>query len=72
MTMLKSLNLLPVYDSSEYNLVRDLQVPLLQQSNDYLRGVGFFASGWLRIASRGLVDFVQRGGKARIVISPHN
>jgi len=68
--VLKSLKLLPVYDSSEYNLVSDLQVPLLQNSIDYLRGVGFFTSGWLRIASKGMTDFIYRGGKARIILSP--
>jgi superfamily II DNA or RNA helicase len=68
--VLRELDLLPVYDSSEYDLVRDLQVPLLQHSVGYLRGVGFFTSGWLRIASCGLSDFAQRGGKARVVLSP--
>lgn len=68
--MLRELNLLPVYDSSEYDLIKDLQVPLLQHSSDYLRGVGFFSSGWLQIASRGMADFVEHGGKARLVLSP--
>lgn len=68
--MLHELDLLPVYDSAEYDLVRDLQVPLLQHSADYLRGVGFFTSGWLRIASRGMADFIEHGGKARVVLSP--
>lgn len=68
--MLRELKLLQVYDSAEFNLVRDLQVPLLQHSIDYLRGVGFFTSGWLRIASQGMADFVQHGGKARVVLSP--
>lgn len=67
---LRDLDLLPVYDSAEYDLVRDLQVPLLQHSYDYLRGVGFFTSGWLRIASQGVADFLEHGGKARVVISP--
>jgi|GEM_PF-2566973 len=68
--MLRELNLLPVYDSSEYDLIKNLQVPLLQHSSDYLRGVGFFSSGWLQIASRGMADFVEHGGKARLVLSP--
>jgi len=68
--MLRNLSLLPVYDSAEYDLVRDLQVPLLQHSSDYLRGVGFFTSGWLHIASQGMADLVNHGGKARVVLSP--
>lgn len=68
--MLSDLELLPVYDSAEHDLVRDLQVPLLKQSRDYLRGVGFFTSGWLRIAAEGMSDFAARGGRARFVTSP--
>ena len=68
--MLKELNLQPVYDSECYDLIRDLQVPLLLQSKDYLRGVGFFTSGWLRLAAQGMATFVTGGGSARIVVSP--
>ncbi len=68
--MLRKLNLLPVYDSSEYDLVHDLIVPLLKNSILYLRGVGFFTSGWLKLAAHGLTELIQNGGKARIVISP--
>lgn len=68
--MLEKLNLLPVYDSSEHDLIRDLQVPLLKNSTDYLRGVGFFTSGWLTIASEGVAELIENGGKARIIISP--
>lgn len=68
--MLKELDLQPVYDSECYNLIRDLQVPLLLQAKDYLRGVGFFTSGWLRLAARGMATFVKGGGSARIIVSP--
>lgn len=68
--MLKELELLPVYDSECYDLIRDLQVPLLRQAKDYLRGVGFFTSGWLRLAAQGMAAFVMGGGSARIVVSP--
>ncbi|MHC1729713.1 MAG: DEAD/DEAH box helicase family protein [Syntrophobacteraceae bacterium] len=68
--MLKELELLPVYDSECYDLIRDLQVPLLLHAKDYLRGVGFFTSGWLRLAAQGMAMFVTRGGSARIVVSP--
>lgn len=68
--MLRDFNLLPVYDSEQYDLIRDLQVPLLTHSQDYLRGVGFFTSGWLRLAAQGVVFFVEAGGKARVVVSP--
>jgi len=68
--VLKELELQPVYDSERYDLIRDLQVPLLQQAKDYLRGVGFFTSGWLRLAAQGMAAFVAGGGFARIVVSP--
>lgn len=68
--MLKELELHPVYDSECYDLIRDLQVPLLQHAKDYLRGVGFFTSGWLRLAAEGMSTLVESGGAARIVVSP--
>lgn len=68
--MLKELELLPVYDSEYFDLIRDLQVPLLSHANNYLRGVGFFTSGWLRLASQGMSKFVRDGGHSRIVMSP--
>jgi superfamily II DNA or RNA helicase len=68
--MLQELELLPVYDSADTDLVRDLIVPLLENSVYYTRGVGFFTSGWLRVASHGLVPFVENGGRPRIVLSP--
>lgn len=61
--MLKSLDLSPVYDSEKCDLIRDLQVPLLAQSRDYLRGVGFFTSGWLRVAAYGLIALVEAVGQ---------
>ncbi|MFA5240204.1 MAG: DEAD/DEAH box helicase family protein [Phycisphaerae bacterium] len=69
--MLSELELLPVYDSEYYDLIRDLQVPLLSHAKDYLRGVGFFTSGWLRLAGQGMVKFAEKGGSARIVVSPN-
>ena len=68
--MLKSLDLLPVYDSAEHDLIRDLIIPLLSHSKYYLRGVGFFTSGWLRNASKGMVELIENSGKANIVLSP--
>jgi superfamily II DNA or RNA helicase len=36
----------------------------------YDRGVGFFSSGWLRIAAKGMAEFAENGGHARWVTSP--
>lgn len=68
--MLDKLELQEVYDSADYDLVTDLQVPLLSASVSYLRGVGYFSSGWMRLASQGLQALVENGGHARIVVSP--
>jgi len=68
--MLPDLTLLPVYDSEYYDLIRDLQVPLLTHTKNYLRGVGFFTSGWLRLASQGIASLIAKGGYARVVLSP--
>ena len=69
--MLKDLNLLPVYDSEKYDLVQDLMVPLLKNSNSYFRGVGFFTSSWLRLAAQGLQQLIENGGTAKYIISPN-
>ena len=68
--MFKDMNLHPVYDSANCDLVRDLQVPLLSLSIEYLRGVGYFTSGWLRIAAVGIAQLAENGGKARMIVSP--
>lgn len=68
--MLETLDLEPVYDSAEHNLIKELVIPLLSKSKDYLRGVGYFSSGWLRLAATGLRDLVMNGGRARIICSP--
>lgn len=36
----------------------------------YDRGVGFFSSGWIRVAAEGLLAFAENGGRARWVTSP--
>ena len=68
--MLRDLDLQPVYDSCEWDLVEGLVVPLLRESVSYFRGVGFFSSGWLRLASVGLAQLIENGGQVRVVLSP--
>jgi superfamily II DNA or RNA helicase len=45
-------------------------VPCLAESTTYFRGVGFFSSGWLRLAAHGLAELVRNGGHATFVVSP--
>ncbi len=69
--MLKSIELLRVYDNSTNNIIDELQNPLLENSEKYLRGVGYFSSGWLRLAARGLSEFIMKGGRASFIVSPN-
>jgi DNA phosphorothioation system restriction enzyme len=57
-------------ESSRVNLVDEFFVPALRVSREYCRGVGFFSSGWVRVAAQGLLEFANQGGKARWVTSP--
>jgi superfamily II DNA or RNA helicase len=67
---LRDLELKLTYDTSTDDLVNDVFVPLLSQSVRYDRAVGFFSSGWLRVASAGMIAFAANGGAARWIISP--
>ena len=44
-------------------------VPLLKQSKYYERGVAFFHSEWIDLARDGLVEFVENGGKIKLLTS---
>lgn len=68
---LQDIALRNTYSSLEVDLVEEVVIPLLQRSVHYDRGVGFFTSGWLKEAARGLIAFVKHDGKARIITSPN-
>lgn len=62
---------LPAFlDTSTNDLIREFFLPVLGCAVRYDRGVGFFSSGWLRLAAHGMVTFAQNGGRARWVTSP--
>lgn len=67
---LKKLDLPITIDTSSANMVADFYEPALSASVRYDRGVGFFSSGWLRLLSKGLIQFATNGGQARIITSP--
>lgn len=52
---LHSLNLPPLLNTSDHDLIADFFVPALSHAWRYDRGVGYFSSGWLRLAARGIV-----------------
>ena len=72
-TLISSFNRVPIpqiLETSTADIIRDFFIPLLRCATRYDRGVGYFSSGWLRIAGQGMVDFAEKGGRARWVTSP--
>ena len=46
---LKDVNIKLIYDSSNDNIEKDLFIPLMKESNNYYRGVGFFSSIFINL-----------------------
>lgn len=67
---LNVLSLPKTIDTSTSDIVADFFIPLLSNSVRYDRGVGFFSTSWVRIASQGLLELAKNQGKARWIISP--
>jgi hypothetical protein len=44
-------------NTSNHDLFRDFFVPALTHAFRYDRGVGYFASGWLRLAAQDMARF---------------
>lgn len=57
-------------ESSSREIVTDFISPALNCAKFYDRGVGYFSSGWLRMASSGMAAFAKNAGRARWVTSP--
>ena len=68
---LESLHLEPWYTSGRANLIRDFYVPCLSRASQYDRAVGFFSSSLYAAVSVALSQFIERGGRIRLVCSPH-
>lgn len=71
-TGLRSLRLLDGYDSSipGQNISSEFLVPVLERAQSYDRLSGYFNSGMIAAASRGVASYAVRGNKLRIVSSP--
>ena len=59
------------YRTGRDDLVKDFYVPCLQESVLYRRSAGYFSSHGLALAARGVAHLVTRGGKMKLVVSPH-
>ena len=71
MSQLSALPLKLSYRSSRDDLVQDFFVPCLEESVLYRRAAGYFTSAGLALASRGIASLAARGGRMRLVVSPH-
>lgn len=63
----KDLDLLPTYNSSKNNLVKDFYNPVLSEAIKYDRVTGYFSSNSLALAAKGLKKFIQNDGKMRLL-----
>lgn len=63
------LGLKETYDSDEDDILEDFYVPVLSHAVRYDRLAGFFSSGSLAAAAKGMAKFLQNGGQMRLVTS---
>lgn len=59
------------YSSSGASLLHDFYVPALEHATTYDRAAGYFSSAIFALAPAVFSDFVERGGKIRLLCSPH-
>lgn len=57
-------------DTSGNDIIKEFFVPCLQRATSYDVGVGYFTSGWIKLASKGLAAFIENGGHSRWIINP--
>jgi superfamily II DNA or RNA helicase len=59
------------YNTSDHNLSNDFYNIALINSIEYLRGVGYFTSGWLKENALGLANFIKNNNKIKLITSPN-
>jgi DNA phosphorothioation system restriction enzyme len=69
--MLSELPLRIAYRTGEDDLLGAFYRPCLEHSVLYRRAAGYFTSFGLACAAKGLANLVNRGGKMRLIASPH-
>jgi superfamily II DNA or RNA helicase len=67
---LASLRLLHAYRKGRNDIARDFYLPCHAAATEYDRAVGFFSSSIYAIAWPSLRQFVERGGRIRLICSP--
>ncbi|WOX11426.1 DEAD/DEAH box helicase family protein [Streptomyces sp. N50] len=71
---MKDLREIPIsdsYRSGSADVVQDFYIPCLAVATRYDRAVGYFTSGALAVAARGIEELERTGGKIRLVASPN-
>lgn len=58
-------------DSEDTNIIRDFYIPVLEKTKIYQRAVGYFSSGSLAFASKGIGELIENGGKMQLIASPN-
>lgn len=64
------MNFLITYNTSDHDITNEFNKIAFNNSIEYLRGVGYFTSGWIQKNAEGLADFIQRGCKIKFITSP--
>lgn len=67
---LRDLLLKRCYSSDEDDILSDFYLPALSVSAEYRRLAGFFSSGTLALAARGILGLLQNGGIMKLVVAP--
>lgn len=70
-TRLRGFEFLDGYSSSVNRLIDDFYIPALDRSRRYDRAAGYFSSSLLALAPLAFAGFVERGGRMRLLCSPH-
>ena len=68
MNTLKDIPLKKAYDSDRDDLLRSFYIPAMSTGVRYKRLAGFFSSGILSAAARGIADFIQNEGKMQLIV----
>ncbi|MGI5401917.1 DEAD/DEAH box helicase family protein [Streptomyces sp. CA-135486] len=68
---LRSISIADRYRSDADDVAEDFYDPCLEMAVRYDRAVGYFTSGSLAVAARGVEALEQSGGRIRLVASPH-
>ncbi len=67
---LKDIEIQAAYETKQDDPLIDFYVPALSEAIDYKRITGFFSSGSLALAARGISKMIERGGHMRILCCP--